>query len=346
MRVLFDITHPAQVHFFKNLIALLQEQGHPVLVTTRRKDVTVELLTALGIPHQCISRKKPGLWGGISELAVRDFRLWRIARRFRPDAMMARLGISVSRVGAVMGVPRIIFDDTEMATSQLAISIPFATKVCTGIGYLKDWGRKQVRFHGFPVLAYLAPRYFTPDRQPLRQAGLDCDRPYMVLRTVAWGATHDKGLHGPGQEQMLQYARQLARHGRVVISTEGPLPAALEEYRNPVPVEHLHGLLAYASLVLGEGGTMAQEAAVLGTPSIFASPLRPGALVAMERDYHLLRLVNTMAEGVALAEEMLAQPDLRAQWTQRRAALLAECIDVTEFMYRQLVETVEAAKEG
>ena len=44
MKVLFDLGHPAHVHYFKNLIELLQKHGHKVLVIARKKDVTQKLL--------------------------------------------------------------------------------------------------------------------------------------------------------------------------------------------------------------------------------------------------------------------------------------------------------------
>jgi predicted glycosyltransferase len=51
VKVLFDIVHPADVHFFRNSIYTLLRRGDEVVVTSRKKDITVELLNALGIKH-------------------------------------------------------------------------------------------------------------------------------------------------------------------------------------------------------------------------------------------------------------------------------------------------------
>ena len=51
MKVLFDLGHPAHVHYFKNLIELLQKHGHKVLVIARKKDVTQKLLKNYKIPY-------------------------------------------------------------------------------------------------------------------------------------------------------------------------------------------------------------------------------------------------------------------------------------------------------
>ena len=51
MKILFDMGHPAHVHFFKNTIWELEKKGHQVKVTARDKDVTIALLEAYGIAH-------------------------------------------------------------------------------------------------------------------------------------------------------------------------------------------------------------------------------------------------------------------------------------------------------
>ena len=58
MKVLIDIGHPGHVHFFKNLIWILEKKGHEVLVTARGKEVTVDLLRAYGIKHTVLTSMK------------------------------------------------------------------------------------------------------------------------------------------------------------------------------------------------------------------------------------------------------------------------------------------------
>jgi len=43
-KFLFDIGHPADVHFFKNLIWEMQKRGHETVITARRKESTFQLL--------------------------------------------------------------------------------------------------------------------------------------------------------------------------------------------------------------------------------------------------------------------------------------------------------------
>ncbi len=338
MRVLFDITHPAQLHFFKYAMQELHDQGHNVLATARDKDVTLGLSAALGIPCVSISRMGTGLAGMAKELVQRDWRLLLLAGSFRPDVMVARMGISIGFVGAVLGVPRIIFEDTEHARLQAALSLPLATVICTGTGYLKKYGRRQLRYRGIPALAYLAPNRFQPNPRPLRQAGVQPDQPYIVLRLVAWAAAHDAGLSGPSEQEVIETVERLSHFGRVLISSEQPLPSSLRDHRNPVPIEHMHDLLAFASLYMGEGGTMAAEAAVLGTPAIFCNPLRTGYLLALEKRYQLVHNTDTLAQGAQIAERILRRQNLRQEWQRKRRTLLEQSDDIVQFTCRVINE--------
>ena len=342
MRVLVDLTHPAQVHFFKHAVRRFEAAGDRVLVTSRDKDVELALLGSLGIDGRCLSRARRGLGGLAVELVERNLRMLAVARRFRPDVLVARMGISIGLPGLLLRVPRVIFEDTEHARLQAALSLPFATQIVTGTGYTRDQGARQVRFRGYPVLAYLAPDRFHPDPEALRRHGLAPDRPFVVVRTVAWQAAHDVGVDRSSSDDLRRAIDRLGRHGRVVVSTEGELPPDLAPLANPVPVADVHHLLAFARLFLGESGTMAAESAVLGTPAVYCNPLRTGYLESLARDHGLVRLCDRLADGIGVAEELLARPDLPREWAARRRAMLEASEDVVEAMVRVVRDAARA----
>ena len=183
--------------------------------------------------------------------------------------------------------------------------------ICTGLGYGRDFGSRQVRFAGPPVLAYLAPKYFTPDAQRLRRCGVNPDERLIFIRTVAWGASHDVGRKGSRPEEMRRMVERLSKFGRVLISSEGPLPDELAAWRNPVAVADIHHLLAFAAIALVEGGTMAAESAVLGTPAVCLQSYNFGYLVALEKQYGLIARAGSVAAALPIAEGLLELPDLR-----------------------------------
>lgn len=338
MRVLFDITHPAIVHFFKRLIITLRGEGHEVLVTARDKDVTLGLLAGLGIEHICISRRGEGMVRAAQELLVRDVRLLQVARRFCPDVLVsAAAGVSIGPVGAVLGVPRLVFDQVDEAPLQRFLGLPWATLICTGESYLKDHGRRHIRFRGFLAQGYLDPRYFKPDPAALELAGVDPHKPFIVLRLVRWSATHDIGRKGLTGAELEGFVESLRQHGRVLISSEEALPASLKQYENPVGVEHLHDLLAFARVCIADGGTVAPEAGILGTPAICCNTYDFGYLRALEKRYGLIHRSASLAEALETAELFLQNDGLKQQWQQKRDKLFEQTDDVPSFM-REMID--------
>jgi hypothetical protein len=346
MRLLFDITHPVNVYFFKHLIRRFGQEGGQVLVTARDKDVTLELLSSFAIPHITISRQQRGLLGMAGELIRRNLRLIGLARRFRPDVMVAAEGgVSVGPVGTMLGIPQVVFDQVDIAPLQQLVGLTFARLICTSTSYRRHYGSRHVRFRGFLVQSYLDPRRFRPDLAAMRQAGIEPTQPLIVLRLVRRSASHDReNTHQAlATGRLIQAVDRLGRFGRVLISSEDPLPPPLAPYANPVPAIHLHSLLACAKLVLAEGGTVGVEAGVLGTPAICFHTYDFGYLRALEQKYGVIRRVATSQEALDLAEVLLEQDDLRQQWSERARALFEDTVDVPEVMYRLIAQAASGS---
>jgi predicted glycosyltransferase len=332
LRVLIDIKHPAEANFFRPLIRALESRGDTVLVTAHYKLETAAVLTALGIRHVRLSTAWPGPAGIVAAVLVRTGRLLGVARRFRPQVMLARVGAEIGMAGRLLGIPAVSFDENEYAGVQLLVSTTFAHHVCTGMGYEKDLGPKQIRFNALPQLVYTHPSQFKPDAQALRAAGIEPTEPYTVLRLSGWTAIHDLGHGRVSEADALELARALSGHGRVIAICSGGLPAALLPYGHPVPPDCALDLLAFARLYVGEGGSMAAEAACLGTPAVWVSTLRCGYLNILARRYGLVDQVSDLHEARLKAERRLGDPAMRQAAADARRRLLADSEDGLRFM--------------
>jgi predicted glycosyltransferase len=341
MRVLFDLTHPANVHLFKHLIRSLRASGAEVVVASRDKDVTVALLDAEGIEHVCLTRRGEGLAGLAAELVLRTARLRRLAVRFQPDVLVAAEGgVSIGPVGAILRRPRVVFAQVDRARLQNRLGLPWATTICTGTGYRLRHGSRQRRFSGFQTQAYLDPRRFYPDAEVLRRCGIEPDQPFAVVRLVEWTAAHDAGRRGLPVELLLPAIRRLERLGRVILSSEAPMPDALAPWRSPVPVDRLHDLLAFAGVCVAEGGTVAAEAGLLGTPAVTCNSYNFGYLDSL-CELGLIRRAEGLTQAMEWADAMRREDGLKQRWRERAAALFASTDDVLEVM-RNTIEQAAA----
>jgi predicted glycosyltransferase len=195
-------------------------------------------------------------------------------------------------------------------------------------------------------LAYLHPNRFTPDPSKLAIEGLNPGDPFTFVRLVSWGSHHD--VHDFGVKNIHEVVRRLERYGRVLISSESPLPDDLKQYERKGRSSDVHHIMAFARLLFGESATMASESAQLGIPAIFLSTSSRGYTDEEERRYQMVFNFNgeRAIEGQALdcAESILADPAYETTFRERHQRMMGEQIDVSAF----IVDQVEryAARQG
>lgn len=277
MRFLFDLSHPAHVHFSKYLLAELEGAGHETMVVARDKDVTLDLLRRLEIPHvafgrQAVGRAARGGFAGLAgmawELAQRDWKLWRLARSFRPDVIVTRnpAGVQAARLARVRGV--FDTDDGKAVGVHFRTAAPFAHAITTPDCIPDDFGPKHVKYPSYKALAFLHPNRFTPDPSVTHRLGLGERARYSVVRFVALAASHDRGERGLTATRKRDLIRRLEGHGPVFVTSEAPLPPDLTPYALPTSPDRFHDVLAGAQVCVTDGQSVAAEAAVLGVPAI------------------------------------------------------------------------------
>lgn len=341
MHILVDITHPAHVHFFRNAIDEWRNKGHIVTITARQKDIAVQLLDNLGYGYIDLGAAYNGLGGLALELPIRDYKLARLVLKKKPDVLTAIGGIFIAHAGFITRTPSVVFYDTEHANLQNGLTYPFASKVCTPTCY-EGWtlARNHVPYEGYHELAYCHPDYFSPDPNVLGIYGLKPEEDFVMMRLVSWGATHDVGDQGITDAE--EAVKKLEKFGRVLITSERPLPGALEKCRITASPELIHHLLYYSRLFIGESATMASESAVLGTPAVFISTSTRGYTNEQEKKYGMVFTFSDpktcQADGMAKALSILADPDSSEEFRKKREIMLGDKIDVTKFIVEQIEE--------
>ncbi|MBN1457443.1 MAG: DUF354 domain-containing protein [Sedimentisphaerales bacterium] len=338
MKILIDIIHPAHVHFFRNAISVLKQKGHEVAVTARKKDVTIELLERYQIPYTCLSTVGKGQLCLLKELIVRDLRLFNFCRKFKPDVLTGISGMFASHVGFVLRKPSVVWDDTEHQHLAHKITWPVATVICNPNCYAKPVGKKHNLYNGFHELAYLRPERFTPDVDVVRSLGINPDEKYCPIRFVSWGAHHDVGQSGLADDQKLNFIKTIAKYAKPYITSEGALPAELEPYRLTMEVDKIHHVLAFASLCITEGATVASEAAVLGVPSVYVNTLKVGYVDMLEK-YGLIKQSLDIKEIIELSIEALKDDKTINNCRATRDKMLKDKIDVTSYIV-ELLENI------
>jgi predicted glycosyltransferase len=334
MRILVDITHPAHAHFFRHAIHRWQNEGHAVRITSRDKDIAIALLDEFGFEHTTIGHARRGVSGLGIELVERAWGLGRVIREFRPQVATAIAGTFIVYGCLPYRVPTVVFYDTEHANLSNAITYPLAKAVITPRAYQKDAGAKHIRYNGYQELAYTHRSVFTPDPSALAAEGLEPGEPFIIVRLVNWGASHDVGDYGV--KNLRDVIGALSPYGRVILSSEKMLPPDLQVLTLRGPRQNMLHLQAFARLFFGESATMASECAMLGTPAIFLSTSRRGYIDEQQNRYDMVYSFNDPETGqvqaLAKARDLLEDPATPALWQAKREKMLGELIDVTAFI--------------
>lgn len=332
MRILIDIGHPAHVHLFKNFAWKMQQQGHVILFTCREKEFETSLLNHYGFEYKSFGRKYITKFGKILGLFVFDLKEYLCGLNFKPDLFLSHGSMYAAHAAFILGKPHISLEDTGNS-EQVRLYLPFTSCVITSDIFPHYYGLKQIRVRSHHELAYLHPNYFQPDPSFRKRLGLDTHEEYVILRFVAWNASHDVGQGGLSYREKIELIRRLAPQYRIFISSEGPLPREIEKYKFWFPPYEMHDALYNTRMFIGEGTTMAMEAAILGTQSVYINSLQYWNVDEMQK-YGLLYNLSNVENRINKILDILSTSDLKNQMIERRQKLLSEKADLTEFLYQ------------
>jgi len=331
MRILIDIGHPAHVHLFKHFAWGMQKKGHEVFFTCREKEFEIDLLRQYGFQFKSFGKKYKSRSGKLVGLLEFDMKEFLSGLHFKPDIFLSHGSIYATHAAFLLHKTNISLEDTGN-WEQVRLYLPFTSCVLTSDIFPIDYGKKQIRFKSHNELAYLHPNYFTPDPSFKEKIGLKPDEEYIIMRFVAWNATHDIGQKGLSDLAKIEIAKKLSQRYKILISSEYPLPYELEKYKISFKPHQIHDALYQASLFIGEGTTMAMEAAILGTPSIYINSLQYSNVKDMA-SYDLL--FNFSQVNNAVVEKILSialEKDLKNKTQAKRQRMLGDKIDLTSFL--------------
>lgn len=353
MKILFYLSHPAHYHLFKNIINGLKKR-HAIKVLIVKKDVLEELVTKENWDYLNIhpeGRRMEGLpiWlSGAIMLARAEYRLFKFLRRNRPNLLIGTEG-TLAHMGKLFGIRCLLVNEDDSSVARLNYLFqPFSDKVIVPVTVDPGmWGSRRVAYQGYHELAYLHPKYFTPNRSVMLKFNPTGER-YFIIRLALLTAHHDIGKKGIEADVLKSLIEFLKPRGRIFITSESKLQPEFDEYRLNLSVHEIHHALYYADLFLGDSQTMTIEAAVLGTPAFrynsFAD--RCSVILELADKYGLVFnfLPHQSDKLFEKVKEVLSMENYKELWANRRDKMLSEKIDVTRWMIDFIEKELEYIK--
>jgi uncharacterized protein len=301
MHVWIDLANSPHVATFEPVVERLRSQGATVLLTAREHAQTVGLARrAFGDVLVVGGESPPGRLSKGLSIAGRAWALWQVARAERPDVALSHGSYAQVVAARAARVPAVTMMDYEHQPAN-HVSFRLARRVVVPdvfpAGALRRFGAppdKVVRYEGLKEELYIGR--FTPSDEVAAELGLDLERAVVVLRPPPEGALY----HRLGNERFERLLAQAADRDdlQVVLLPRTREQATRYEGRSGVivPARPVDGrtLLAHADAMIGAGGTMNREAALLGTPTytMFA-----GRLAAVDRELIRRGLLHDLREA-------------------------------------------------
>ena len=329
MKILIDIGHPAHVHIFKNIAWNLSQKGHTILFTCRDKENELYLLKKHGFNFISFGENKKTKLGKILGLFYFNLKMLFIALRFKPNMFLSHGSMYAAQIAWLLRKTHISLEDSGNK-EQIRLYAPFTNAIVTPDFLPNNLGKKQIRYRSNHELAYLHPNFFQTNDDIYSYLNISKKHPYAILRFVSWVATHDSGQKGLSYKEKEYLTKFLiSKNIKVFISAERhQLPDNLKKYSIKIPPDKMHDALANAIIYIGEGATMASEAGVLGTPSLYVSTIERCYNIDQEKYGLVFNFVKF--DGVLnKIDEILNLNNRISVFKNRREKFLNDKIDFT-----------------
>jgi uncharacterized protein len=330
VKVWIDLSNSPHPLLFAPIERRLGSDGHDVIVTARENAQTVELARERWPDVDVIGGQSPK--AKKAKLAaigrrVADLRRW--ATKTRPDVALSHNSYAQIMAARSLGIPAVTAMDFEHQPAN-HVAFRLATRVLIpevlpldAVRWQGATAGKIVRYAGLKEELYIGD--FQPDPLILAKLGLTM-RPetLVVARTPPSRAVYH-GFANPMFEDALRTVCAMKNVVCVALTRHPEQAAAIEalELSNcivPPRAIDSRSLIYAADAMIGGGGTMTREAALMGIPTWTVFAGRPPAVdLWLERQGTLARLTN-----VGLLSRLgprQAEPRAPADLHQRGAAI-------------------------
>lgn len=337
MKILIHVNHPAHYHLFKNPAKILTEQENEIFWLARKKDILTDLMKDDNINFLTISKAATTKLSGLFEIILTDWKIYKFVKKNNIDLMLGT-SIAIAHVGKITKAKSIVFeeDDEEYIKAFVRLTYPFADYILTPDCMPENHGKKHIKYPSYHELAYLHPKYFTPNPQTLKLFNIREEEKFFIIRLVALKAFHDSNISGINYEMQKKLISKLLRHGKIIISCEGELYDEWKQFQYKISPNLIHDLLYYSTMVISDSQTMTAEAAILGTPSIrinsFAHKI--SYLVELEDKYGLTYsyLPKDFSKALDKIEEILQEDNPKEIYYQKLNNLLIDKIPLANWV--------------
>jgi len=343
MDVWVDIHTPKQALFFWPIIEKLRQEGYEILATARRYEQLDWIFSIINLDVEIVGEFGGGtLYGKLLASTKRQLDLLQLFSTNKPRIVLSSGSIEACRISYGLGLRHILVSDTPHSpVNRMCASLSELILTPRFIPY-SEWLRYGVKKRAIKRYRSLDPVAWINRLNAYEYVpgGIDLPEKYVLVRTPESKASYILGRGIDEVVKLLNVITKLDGYSAVVL-TRYREEAEIIKQKAPKNVLIIDKpviaipLVKKASLILSGGGTIAQEAALLGKPTIM---FYPGRLPAVHRFLARIGLIKRLPPSMIDRVLNLAK-QLLTEKTRRKLCMKAEKLmntleDPAEYVYR------------
>ena len=316
MKIWIDIVNTPHVRFFNGIIKKLRKDGHEVLITARDFSNIHDLLDIFGLEYTSIGDHGVTLEEKLLSSTNRAYDLSKFISKEDIDIAITKHSIELPRVAFGLGIPNIFILDNEHAIAANKLTLPLTNKLI--IPEIFDvWNTIKfgmnpnniVQYNGTCEITHLEDFKYNEKILETLNLDLDDNKKIILMRPEPSLASY---LHTDCTKSVLTpIVNELKDIANILV-----IPRFKAQSTIFKDIPHVHviktpvdtfSLTKRADLLIGAGGTMNREAALLKTPVISCYP---GKVLSVDKYYiekGLMKRSTDLNEIIKLAKELLTK---------------------------------------
>ena len=271
--VWLDAVTPKDSLLIYSLLPLLRKNGYETVVTAKRQTQTTDILELFSIGYTCVGEYGETLK---EKLAAEQKRTLQFLDLFDevglPKVLWTHGDVSAIRTAFGLQIPIVYSNDTPHAVHVAKLVCPLVNWLVAPLPFGRTWSRfgipksKIVLYDGIEEVAWLS-RKVGSEHPPFLEGLIKKNR-VVLFRNVEYKASYCKDV----KVDVWRLVKEISKMATVVyLPRYGEEREKLGNLSNvwipPKPVLAFQ-LIPYVDAVVGSGGTICRESALMGMPTI------------------------------------------------------------------------------
>jgi len=316
LKIWIDITNAPHVRFFKDIIHYFKNQGEDLIITARQFGDIHKLMEMYGFDFISVGKHGVSLADKLKESTQRVNDLVDIISSEKVDMALSKHSIELPRISFGLGIPSLYILDNEHALAANKLTLPLCDRIIAPriidvwklLGYGAD-PNKIIRYNGTSEILHF--KSFQYNENIFEDMGLDLNlQKTILMRPEPSLASY---LDADCRQSVLSpIVDTLKDYGNILIlprfKEQADIFEGIENVTILKPPVDTSSIIKRCDLVIGAGGTMNREAAILQTPVISCYP---GVTLSVDQYYidkDLMFRSNNTEEIITKALSLLVAP--------------------------------------